>query len=88
MNGPEKTDTPGAFNGHRRVTTGPIIPALTTTRKEIEMYFTRPNIFKLVGTSVLIGIVVGIAIGLGIALIIQMNILMVDLIIPGTAVYY
>jgi hypothetical protein len=52
------------------------------------MYFTRPNLFKLVGTTAVIGIVVGIAIGLAIALIIQMNVLMVDLIIPGTAVYY
>ena len=30
----------------------------------------------------------GIAVGLGIALYIQMNVLMVELIIPGTAVYY
>ncbi len=52
------------------------------------MYFTRPNLFKVIATSAVIGIAVGIAIGLGIALYIQMNVLSVELIIPGTAVYY
>ena len=37
---------------------------------------------------VVLAFALGIAAGLGIALYIQMNVLMVDLIIPGTAVYY
>lgn len=52
------------------------------------MYYTRPNLFKRLGLALIAGIVIGIAIGLGIALYIQMNVLMVELIIPGTAVYY
>ena len=52
------------------------------------MYYTKPNLFYRLGLALLVGIGIGIAIGLGIALYIQMNVLSVELIIPGTAVYY
>ena len=52
------------------------------------MYYTRPNLLYRLGLAAVVGIVIGIAIGLGIALYIQMNVLSVELIIPGTAVYY
>lgn len=52
------------------------------------MYIPKANFFRWLGLAMLLGIIVGISIGLAAALVIQMNILSVELIIPGTAVYY
>ena len=52
------------------------------------MLYTRRNYTFRIGLAVLAGIIIVIGIGLGIALYIQMTVLSVELIIPGTAVYY
>lgn len=50
------------------------------------MYFTRPALIRWLGIAAVIGIVIGIAIGMGIALFLLMNVLNMDIIMPGAPI--